>query len=288
MIIERTLRFLWKEFIYGGHFQALGAASIVFVSAFFLDIKISWDILFITYMLLYPVYLYNRYKEIETDYLTNPGRTEYLKTYIKGGAMVLIAAISIFLIGSLIYFSNLKSTVFVLLLLVFGFLYTDIFKRLTRKAPLFKNFYVSSFFALLVIFPIIYYSPPLTKDLVLSALIFATFVFLNAFVMQILLDLKDLESDKKGGLLTVPTIWGRENTFRILKIFSLLAVVPIPIIFSFYFTLFPKIISMLVLTVPFNYFCFQLAKKHNYFGYILMGGMFLLWPVLILLGKILW
>lgn len=285
MVIERILKFIWKEFIYGGHFQSLGAASIVFVSAILLKINISWDIILISYLIFYPLYLYNRFKEIKIDYLTNPQRTEYLKTYINL-APIIISIVIFILIGGLIYFSNFKALIFALLLVFFGLLYSVVFKKITRKIILFKNFYVSAFFASLVFFPIVYYSHPLTDNLIVGILIFALFVYCKAFIMQILLDIKDLESDEKEKLLTFPLIFGKERVFNTLKIVSILVTIPIPIIFSLYFNIFPKSILILLLTVPFNFYCFNQARKKNYFGYILASGEFVMWSILILISEV--
>ena len=285
MKIKEILNLIWEEFIYGGHLQSLGAASIVFVSGILLEINITWDILFVAYLIFYSLYLYNRFKEIKIDYLTNPQRTEYLKTYINQTPLILLLVILV-LIGSLIYFSNVWALIFSLLLVFFGLLYTTTFKNFTKKIPLFKNFYVAAFFASLVFFPVIYYSYPLTKTLILGLLIFATFVYLKTLMMQILLDLKDVESDKKQELLTFPVIFGKEKTFITLKIISILTTTLIPIIFSLYFNIFPKSVLLLFLTIPFDFYCFKIAHQQKYFGYILMSGKFVLWPILILIGEI--
>mgnify|MGYP001562821980 CR=1 FL=1 len=72
MVIEKILKTIWKEFVYGGHLLSLGAASIVFTSAILLEIKITWDCLLVVYLGAQIIYLYNRYKEFKKDSLTNP------------------------------------------------------------------------------------------------------------------------------------------------------------------------------------------------------------------------
>lgn len=285
MTIKGIFNLLWKEFIYGGHLQSLGGVSIVFVSAILLEIKISWDILFASYVLLYPIYLYNRYKEIKTDYSTNPERTEYLKNYVGRGALFLIATSFILLVWLLVYFSNLRAIIFTILLLALGFLYTDIFKKLTRKIFFLKNFYVALSFALLVFFPIIYYSLSSPASLTWRALVISVFVFLNAFLMQVFLDLKDLESDRENGLLTIPVTIGRENAVMVIKIFSFLVDILIPVAIVLCLPAFHKSILFFILIVPFNFYCLKLSEKQNYLGYVLMGGVFILWPFLVLLGE---
>jgi len=284
-IIKKVLKLIFNEFIYGGHLQLLGAASVVFISALLLKIKISWDILLISYLIFYPVYLYNRFKEINIDYLTNPERTQHFRRYLKLIPAVLTFAVLI-LISGLAYFANTKALIFSLFLFVFGILYTIIFKRVTKKIYLFKNLYVSAFYFLLVFFPIIYYFYLLKTSLVISALVLGMFIFFKAFIVQIFLDIKDIESDRKEGLRTFPIIIGKEKTLIILSISNLIVTITVPIIFSLYLNIFSKLILMLIFTIPFDFYCYSLAKKEKYFGYILQSGEFLLWLFLILIGKI--
>lgn len=285
MKIKQILNLIWNEFIYGGHLQSLGAASIVFVSGILLEIQVTWDILFIIYLIFYTAYLFNRFKEIKIDYLTNPGRTKHFRTYINRTPIILSLVIFI-AIGSLIYFSNFWALIFGLLLIFFGFLYTTFFKKLTKKIALLKNLYVATFFSLLVFFLIVYYSQPLTNVLIINVLILIIFIYFKALIMQFFLDIKDIETDKKERLLTFPVIFGKEKTLNILKVISILATIPILLISSLYFNIFPKSVLMLILTIPFNFYCFRLARNKKYFGYILAGGEFILWSILILIGEV--
>jgi 4-hydroxybenzoate polyprenyltransferase len=112
------------------------------------------------------------------------------------------------------------------------------------------------------------------------------FVYFKALMIQIFLDVKDIESDRKQGLLTLPIILGKEKIFNALKIISVLATAVIPIIFSLVVNIFPLSILMLLFTIPFNFFCFQWAKKQNYYSYVLGSSEFILWPILIIIGEI--
>ncbi|MCK4453878.1 UbiA family prenyltransferase [Candidatus Parcubacteria bacterium] len=285
MAIEKILKFTWNEFIYGGHLLSLGGVAIVLFSGILLNIKITWDCLFVVYLIIYIVYLYNRFKEVHIDYLTNPQRTKHLKIYFSKIPKIFYVIIFI-IIGSLIYFSNVWALIFGLSLLLLGWLYTIVFKKITKKIIIFKNLSVSATFSLLVFFPLIYYSCPLTISILSIAFLIVTFVYFKAFTMQVFLDVKDVESDEKQGLLTFPVIFGKEKTLNILGIISLLSTAPIPIIFSLYFNIFPISTLMLLLTIPFNFFCFSQAKNQNYHSYTLESSEFILWPILILIGEI--
>lgn len=281
MKIEKILKLIWNELIYGGHLQPLGAASIVFVSGILLKIQITWDVLFVTYILFYPLFLYNRFKEIKMDCLTNSQRTQHIKKYIKFIPIILYLVIFILVI-SLIYFSNFRALIFGLLVLFFGFLYTIIFKKFTNKIPLFKDLYVAAVFALLPFFLLVYYSYFLVS---INVLLLSLLIFLESFLMPVFLDIKDIESDKREKLRTLPVMLGKEKTIVFLSIFNLIGTITI-MVFIFYLSTLPKLILMLLFTVPFDFYCYILVKRQRRFGYILQGGKFILWPFLIFLGKI--
>ena len=281
MKIKKILKSIWNELIYGGHLQPLGAASIIFVSGILLKIQITWDVLFVTYILFYPLFLYNRFKEIKIDYLTNSQRTQHIKKYIKFIPIILYLVIFILVI-SLIYFSNFRALIFGLLVLFFGFLYTIIFKKFTNKIPLFKDLYVAAVFALLPFFLLVYYSYFLVS---INVLLLSLLIFLESFLMPVFLDIKDIESDKREKLRTLPVMLGKEKTIVFLSIFNLIGTMTI-MAFIFYLSTLPKSILMLLFTIPFDFYCYMLVKRRRRFGYILQGGKFILWPFLVLLGKI--
>jgi len=278
----RVLKVIWKEFIYGGHFQSLGAASIVFVSGIILNFRVTWHGLVITYLIFYSLYLYNRYKEVNKDLLTNPERTLHFKSYLKWVPIIFYLVIFV-VVSALVYLGNIKSLIFGLLLLIFGLLYTIIFKNFTKKIAFFKNFYVAFFFAVLVFFAIIYHSQTLT----FAALLFFLLVYFKALMMQIFLDVKDIETDKKNILITLPVVFGKKKILNILKKISLITTIIIPILFSVVWPIFPKSVLFLLFTIPFNFYCFKKAKRGKYSGYILESGEFLFWLILILVGEIL-
>jgi len=275
---------IWKEFIYGGHLQSLGTAGIVYVSGLLLKISVSWDLLFITYLIFYSLYLYNRFKEIKRDYLTNPERTAHLETYYKFIPFI-FSFVLIVLVLFLIRFANSQAMAFGLILVVLGLLYTVTFKMLTKKVALFKNFYVAAFFASLAFFLIVYSNPTLTEKLIIGAVYLAVLIYLKSVIMQIFLDMKDLETDKEVGLLTLSNIFDKERTIKVLKSLTLLSGLLILLISPLWLNIFPYSILMLLLTIPFNFLCFALARKKEYSGYVLAGAEFAIWPALLIIGQ---
>ncbi len=282
MIIEKILKSIWKEFIYGGHLLSLGAVSVVFTSAVLLGIKITWDFLIIVYLGTQSVYLYNRYKEYKIDFITNPERTEHIKKYVKMIPLIIFFFFLIIL-SILVYYKNFSGLFFGSFLLIMGLLYSQVFKGFTRKIIGFKNFFVSLMWALLVIFLAVYYSSPLNWALFLVF----TFVFLRWVVNTSFFDIKDMESDQKEGLLTLANVLGQKRLINILSLIAGLAV--IPMVFGFYLGLFPKFSLMLLFTIPYTFYFFKKSQDNKtniaFLYNVIVDGEFILWPFFILIGK---
>ncbi len=283
--IKKIIRFLWKEFIYGGHLQSIGAAGVTFITVNLLKINYEWSIFLTSYLIFYTLYLYDRYKGLQTDKLTNPKRSEHFQRYYRFRSILLILVV-IAAISSLAYFSNVKALIFGSALIIFGLLYFSIFKKITKKVTSFKNIYVASFFALLVFLPFFYYSLPISRDLLLGMIALFVLVFLKAFLTQIFLDLKDIRTDKEEGLLTIPVQIGTKKTIKVLKKSTIVVLLILPVTFSLIFDILPLTVLVLVATIPFCFYCFNRAMEKNYIGYILAGSEFILWAVLIKLVQI--
>jgi 4-hydroxybenzoate polyprenyltransferase len=151
MKIQKFLKTIWNEFVYGGHLISLGAVSVVFTSSILLNINITWDSLLVTYLGCQIIYLYNRYKEFNIDFLTNPERTKHTEKYIRYIPLI-IFIFSLLAIGILIYFEKFHALIFGFFLVFLGLLYSLFLKKLTKKIIGFKNFFVTLIWASLVIF----------------------------------------------------------------------------------------------------------------------------------------
>jgi len=279
--MKKILSLAWKEFIYGGHLQCLGVVSIVYISSFLLNIKTNWEILALAYLIFYPIYINDRFKWIKPDESTNPERTKYLKSYLWLTPRIILFSVLLLLV-LLIHIGNMKLAILSLILLVFGLLYPLYFKNLTKKIFAFKNLYVALFFTAMAILPVLHSHQPFAVSLLVS---FIFLVFLKTTLMQILLDCKDVKEDKAIGLLTVAALIGREKTFTLLRISNVFIMASILLLSFFLIEDFPWQMLVLFLVIPFNFYSYYLAQRHNYYGYILGSGEFLLWPVLILIAR---
>ncbi|NQU83063.1 MAG: UbiA family prenyltransferase [Parcubacteria group bacterium] len=280
-----VISYIKNEFVYAGHLQALGAASIVFASSVLFNTRIHWSGILVAYLVFYSAYIFDRFKGLKTDSLTNSERTQHILTY-KRKIPVIIASVGLFTLILLLYFSNFYALLVAIGVITLGLFYDSFFKKITKKITAFKNFYVALPFAVMVLFPFIFYSHPLTKEIGYSVIIFFSLVLLKMFLLQVFLDIKDIDSDKQQGLRTVPVIIGENNTFKLLKIANIIITFLILSIFL-YKNILPKFSLILLLTIPFDFYSLKISKQDKYKGYVLVSMGFILWFILIGITKIL-
>lgn len=284
MVIERISKAVWQEFVYGGHLLSLGAVSIVYTASILLGIKITWDFLTIVYLGTESIYLYNRYKEFEIDSLTNPERTSHIKKNIKKIPFVILI---FFLIGFsiLIYYQKFAALLFGVILFILGLLYSKVFKSLTQRIVGFKNFFVSLMWTLLVVLLAVYYSLPFNLALFLISI----FVFLRLLDNTIFFDIKDVESDRKKHLITLPIVLEDNKLFKSLVLITFSATVPI--IVGVFLGLLPTVSLLLFFTVPYGLYCFKKSRETKtniaFLYNVIRDGEYILWSLFILLGKFL-
>lgn len=277
--VGKMLISFWKEFIFGGHLFALGAACVVAMCSLIFGLPIGLDLLLVTYLIFYPIYLYDYAQGAADDLLTNSARAKYLsgnkKTYI------VVAGSFAILTMLFMHFSNSITMLLGFVVLVLGLLYSSYFKKLTKKIVAFKNFFVSAVWALLVLFFFFYYSIPITA----AALIMAGFVFTRMVAIQILFDVRDVEGDRKNGLLTIPVVMGNHREFGLLKCLNISSIALLA--FAVYFHVLPLISLSFV---PVMFYAFGYIKKvkssmNNYASYLLAAVEPIIWFSVVFFGS---
>jgi 4-hydroxybenzoate polyprenyltransferase len=239
--------------------------------------------LLIVYLSAYIAYAYNRYQEIEKDSLDNIDRTAHLKKYQGKIPFLMIGSAGImFLILALN--TSLMAFLYILLVSVFGFVYTRWAKPITKKIPLFKNISVGIAFVLGAGF-IFYYNSLLLYPLWKEALIIASFIFARVLCMQIFLDLKDYRADSAEGLKTLAVMKGKDFTLKFLK--WAFPISMLPLILGIAYGFLPLISAALLLTLLFDYWAVSLAGRASQKGYLMQGSFAVFWPGILILGEIL-
>lgn len=277
--IEKMIISLWKEFIFGGHLFALGATCVVAMCSLLFGLPVGLDLLLVTYLIFYPIYLYDYTQGATDDLMTNSARASYLSGNKK--AYFVVAGSFAVLTILFMQFSNLITMLLGFVVLVLGLLYSSYFKKLTKKIIAFKNIFVSAVWALLVLFFFFYYSIPITA----AALIMAGFVFTRMVAIQILFDVRDVEGDRKNGLLTIPVVMGDHKEFGLLKYLNIASIALLT--FAVYFHILPLVTLSFV---PVMFYAFSYIKKvksamNNYACYLLAAVEPIIWFSVVFFGS---
>jgi len=181
------------------------------------------------------------------------------------------------------WFGNRSSLIFVGLLIAGSILYSVLFKGLTKKIIAFKSFYVSFFWASLSLLFILYYALPIN----LAVISLFAFIFMRLLVNTIFFDIKDIESDQRRGLKTLPICLGRDGVIAFIWVINLLSFAPI--LLCVYTGVLP--VDSLVLLLFFfysgHYLHLAQGKRADIqqLSYILVDGEYILWPISLLLLK---
>ncbi|WP_406661305.1 UbiA family prenyltransferase [Methanolobus sp. ZRKC3] len=210
---------LWKELVFGGHLFAIGSVSVMLMCAAIFLLPASIEIMCISYLLFYIIYLNDYSKGVCVDKITNSGRASYLQS--RGSNFILINLASCLFFVLLLLSGNNGLIITGTLILVLGLLYGNVFKDLTKKIIGFKNFYVAAVWSFMVLFFFLQQS----VDLTYGALMLAFFVFLRMMNLQIMFDMRDFNGDMEEGLLTFPVRFGLQRNMTLMRIINVLSVV---------------------------------------------------------------
>lgn len=268
----RLIRFMWRELLYNGHLQSLGAVGIVLFSSMVLNLRLPIMAYVMVYLLFETIYLFDRYRDFHYDISTNKDRSEHIRPYL-GKLPIVITALSLLQIFYSLYF-GLPLFVYTLSIVVGGIMYPTFIKKLTKYVPLLKNIYVSLFHSLLLIYPIVYFKLPINLSDMFVA-IFA-YVFFETMLMQMILDTKDTTSDKAVGLKTLAVLLGNKK--------AIVATICLSIVNAIIFFIIYKTIGLpnyfvyiTIISVATNVIMSGYALTENKVAYLISGSKFFHW-----------
>ncbi len=199
---------LSDEFVHGGHLLGINSAFLALGVMVIFDFSIQLSILFMIYLLTQAVYGFDYYYDLQKDSLQQNKRVEFVKRTKKTYPFRLLFFTGSFLL-LLFFFGNLLTISIGLSILLLGIGYSLWLKRLTRYIPGFKNIYVAATVSLAIVFTALFY-----QNLLSFALLFFTvYAGISYYMNCTICDVKDMESDKKQGLKTLPLLLGKQRFF---------------------------------------------------------------------------
>ena len=276
------MNIIWNEFIYGGHLLALGPTIIVLTSLVILKLPISPALLLEAYLITFIVYFFDRYSDLDKE--SSNVRIKHFNSYKKLIPFVLLVVV--FVVFVLMRQSGAAILLYSALLLVSGFGYSLIFKRVTILVTGFKSFYVATVFASVIFFITLFYSRPVDSAILL---LFA-FFFMRWFINTTFCDIKDKTQDEKEGYKTYAVAMDDSRFYNFLSALNWLSI--IPVLVGIYFGLLPLYSCLIVFVVPYFYLCMKLSRRQNYDVQVVTNewadGESLLWLVLIIVGSKIW
>jgi 4-hydroxybenzoate polyprenyltransferase len=285
-VADRVLTQLKREMVYGGHITALIGPSLVMISVIFLDLPVNIISLLIAYLIPLLVYSYNYQKELDVDAVTNSEKVRYLTERNRIFPYLFYAYLLLTVILSFIL-NSIQFLTFLLIIFSGGILYTVIFKRLASIIPAFKNVFSTMVWAYSgTFFTIFLYS--LNFD---SMFLFIfVFIFLKIFINNIFFDIKDIASDSKEGLKTIPILLGKTNTALALTGLNVVAL--LLLVYSVYIKIIPGYaLSLSIFFLYTQYYLIRGITANNSellrYTYIVSDIEFIFWPIVLIAGKML-
>lgn len=214
----------WRVLEYSSAYLALIAAAEVLIVIYLLSLPLTLAPL-VGVLITFAVYANDRLVDIETDSVSNPLRTAFVRRHQR--KMYVLAALAYGLGAALSAFGGplafgiavFPGAVWLVYAVDWLRVPTIRFDRL-KEVPVVSSLVVSAAWSLgVVLMPVAFASAPITPAVGVLFVYFTLATFVNAEVANV----HDVESDTENGVVTVPTILGVERTRTVLYAVALFA-----------------------------------------------------------------
>jgi 4-hydroxybenzoate polyprenyltransferase len=275
-----------NEIIHGGYIPALIAPSVVLTTSALTDAAISLPILIMLYIIPLMVYSFDYYKDMDKDLDTNTDRAAYYKAkskiypYMLAGYLLILSILVIF-------FTNWQMIAFISFLILVSLLYPLGLKRLTKVFPAFKNMFTIFIWAIAGTFSLAIIN---NLEITVAYILIFMFYYLKLLPNTFFFDMKDIKSDAKEKLKTIPVILGKKNAIRLMYLLNIVAFIPLFI--GVWLKIFPIYTVLMVVFLFYSIYYIRTPlkksdEKINQKFFILADIEFFFWPLIIFAGKLL-
>lgn len=281
MNLERN----WRHFVQSGCVLAASASGIVIANSIIYQVPLDILLVVLAFLLTFASYHINRVAEIEQDIISNPERTRFIQKY---RLLDKLAVLSLIIVGIISLTRNFQTFILVLIppvsVIVYSFKLLPGIGRL--KDILFvKNIFVAAAWTTYMFITATYFNIDFTPAVWAMALYF----FMRFFINTVVFDIRDVVGDKIHEIKTVPVKYGEYFTRNLLLLVNTISGV---FLFSAvelgWLPYFAHALNFITF-YGYAYIILATDEKVNKHALcdIIVDGEFLLWPILLLVGKIL-
>jgi 4-hydroxybenzoate polyprenyltransferase len=241
-------------------FLALSAASMaLFFSILFFRV-LSLAYFLVVFFLTYAVYGMDRLANLEEDRLSHPERTRFLERNRWPFAVSIVVAFlgSLLLAATSSWVAALIPIAPIAAIFYSGNLSQKVFgtRRLCLKQYfIIKDVCIASGWAFLLLVSSFYLGRPMGTGLWL----FLIPLLMKLFVMAVVYDFKDINSDRRAGVRTLPVVMGEDSSKLVLHILNTVATVLILLLI--YFGFLPLLGVIFVPAFIYQFFMLHLVRK---------------------------
>lgn len=263
-------------------FVAFTGVSLIFSTSLLFNFPISFELLLITFLIVFSVYNLNRKTDTKEDTLNYPERVSFIRRHeVKITIFSIVSYISAIVIASFIS----VLAVIITLLPLFGVVVYSFAPLRLKRLLIIKNIWVSLLWSLCVtILPLIYFRK---IDLLISPAFISIFlfIFLKGIGNTITFDIRDIGGDKVYNIKTIPIILGVEKTKSLLLFIDILSF--ILILIATFLGFLPPLGYFISLVTFYTLAYIYLIDKTSlkFLADILADGEFIVIGLLSLIGK---
>lgn len=253
-------------------FLSIGGFLKAYYSFLLFGAIINWDLLLATFLVVFAVYCMNKLTDKEEDAVNSPERVSFIigKEKILG-FMVAFSYVTAVILG----FLKSIFAVFILLVpLCAGIIYSiQISPKIPRLKDILgvKNVITALSWAVGTTFlPLI----NLNEISLLFVISIFYFFFVKSFVNTVIFDVKDIEGDKKNGIITIPVKIGKLKTKNLLSILtlSLIPTTSLLLIYGMSFDIFITMILGIINTYWYIHYVCNSSKINGQIMQLIVHG----------------
>jgi len=239
---------------------ALSAASMaLFFSILFFRV-LSMTYFLVIFLLTYAVYGMDRLASLEEDRLSHPERTRFLQRdrWLFAVSIVLAFSSSLLLAAASGWVVTLIPIAPIVVIFYSGNLSQ---KVLGTRRPNLKQYFIikdiaiASGWAFLLFVTSVYLGRPIGSEQCL----FLIPLLMKLFVMAVVYDFKDINSDRRASIRTLPIVMGEDSSKLVLHILNIVAT--IIILLLVYFGLLPRLGVIFIPAFIYQFFMIHLVRE---------------------------